>query len=318
MNLVEKELGLKPQGKIDWLASVSSPVTKAALRVAMMTDPSGETAQAVIAEYRRGVAEGLKAAKREEAHLKRSRDALTFMADLVSDKPKIGPAKASNMSKAMNGAFSYGPYAESLAIVKSSAAQAFLIQHDWAAIFDGTDLAGADFILPADQCCFEFSINGADVCVFLFSEDGEPRQMIPVWKTPHGWFMWESFTYDNGTWIGVKEDNYTDGFSVSLDRIIRASCIALDADVIEKETVKADPVENERREKRGVVPINDHVILKIRRRASSGNGGNYTGGKRRLHFRRGHWRRYAESKSWVRWCMVGDASLGFRDKDYAL
>lgn len=45
----------------------------------------------------------------------------------------------------------------------------------------------------------------------------------------------------------------------------------------------------------------------------SGNGS-----RKRLHFRRGHWRHYESMKTWIRWCLAGDPDLGFIDKHYTL
>lgn len=38
----------------------------------------------------------------------------------------------------------------------------------------------------------------------------------------------------------------------------------------------------------------------------------------RLHFVRGHWRRYANHKTWLKWFLRGDPDLGFIDKHYRL
>ena len=39
---------------------------------------------------------------------------------------------------------------------------------------------------------------------------------------------------------------------------------------------------------------------------------------KRLHFVRGHWRRYEEHKTWIRWRLRGDPDLGFIDKSYRI
>jgi len=319
-SVLERGLGLEksasPEERL--IDSIKNPQTKIAVRLALMQDPSGDVARRLIAEYRKGLAEGLKDAEAEEKHLKRAVHAIHSIIQCASKPFSIGPARASNMSRAISGAWARKERAGALAVVKSSAPQAFLIQHDWASIFDGTDLAGSEFVLPADQCCFEFSVNGMELCAFVFSEDGEPRHFVPVWKTPVGWYASESYAYSGGVWTDPAGADYDDAFFTGIDRIIRSACIALDADVIEKELVTADRAENERRERRGAHPINDHVILRIRRNHSGRGGGTATGARKRLHFRRGHWRRYPTAKTWIRWCMVGDPSLGFRDKDYAL
>ncbi len=319
-NLLERELGLTPAASpVDsLLGSIQNPETKLAARLAIMADPTGQTAQRFISEYRRGLQDGISEKVTEERYLSRVSEALQFILDNIKAPFSIGPARKSNAARAVNGAWARKERVGALAVVKHSAPLAFLIQHDWASIFDGTDLDGSEFVLPADQCCFELSVCGMDLCVFLFAEDGEPRQLALVWKTPVGWYLSESYAYNDGVWMDQTGEDCGGEFFDGIDRVIRCACIALDADVIEKVTVHADRAENQRRERRGVAPVNDHVILRIRRTTGGVNVGANTGQRKRLHFRRGHWRRYPTGKSWVRWCMVGDPSLGFRDKDYAL
>jgi hypothetical protein len=52
--------------------------------------------------------------------------------------------------------------------------------------------------------------------------------------------------------------------------------------------------------------------------AREDDGLQVPGPKRRLHFRRGHFRHFDGWKTWVNWCLVGDPDLGFVDKHYKL
>ena len=100
---------------------------------------------------------------------------------------------------------------------------------------------------------------------------------------------------------------------------IRAICIALDAEVAEHEVVRAPTKLNRKREKAGKVPIPDHYVVDLSRRHRISNSSTSgEGSKKRLHFRRGHWRHYDGFKTWVRWCLVGNPDLGFVSKDYSI
>lgn len=40
--------------------------------------------------------------------------------------------------------------------------------------------------------------------------------------------------------------------------------------------------------------------------------------RKRLHFRRSHWRHYVSHKTKIPWTLVGDPNLGFVEKEYRL
>lgn len=78
---------------------------------------------------------------------------------------------------------------------------------------------------------------------------------------------------------------------------------------------------NHQRERRGRLPLADyHVVMLAHRRRLEplprDPGAEVT--RKRLHFRRGHWRHYANHKTWIKWMLVGDPDLGFVDKEYRL
>jgi hypothetical protein len=100
---------------------------------------------------------------------------------------------------------------------------------------------------------------------------------------------------------------------------VKAICVALDAEVATSTVVRAPHKLNEKRIRDGKAPIVDYRVVDLSRRHRIANpSGLHEGGKKRLHFRRGHWRHYETTKTWVRWCLVGNPDLGFIQKHYSL
>jgi hypothetical protein len=102
---------------------------------------------------------------------------------------------------------------------------------------------------------------------------------------------------------------------------VRASCVGMDAKVIETEVVRAPEKLNKAWVKRGRAPLVDYHTLDLTRRRRSASTLPTESGTHatpRCHFRRGHWRHYANFKTWIRWTLVGDPDLGFVDKHYKL
>ncbi len=100
---------------------------------------------------------------------------------------------------------------------------------------------------------------------------------------------------------------------------IRALSIALDAEVAIKEVTRAPNKLNRVREKAERVPVPNHYVVSLAKRSRAApmavsHEGEH--GKRRLHFRRGHWRHFETHKTWIRWMLVGNPDLGFVDKEY--
>jgi hypothetical protein len=103
---------------------------------------------------------------------------------------------------------------------------------------------------------------------------------------------------------------------------IKACCIALDAEVAVTEPMRAPYKLNQAREKRGRPKLFDYNVVKLGSRTRSARFENEDPDRekirKRLHFRRGHWRHYESHKTWIRWTLVGDPDLGFIDKHYTL
>lgn len=97
--------------------------------------------------------------------------------------------------------------------------------------------------------------------------------------------------------------------------------MALDAEVATRTMQRVSEKVNRKRAEEGREPFFSYHVINLNRRYRAANpspGGGTVQGKRRLHFRRGHWRHYAEFKTWVRWTLVGNPELGFIDKEYRL
>lgn len=200
----------------------------------------------------------------------------------------------------------------------------FLIQHDWAGLLASADVDQGGYRLPFDYCCFEFDISGRRVCALIACENGEPYRMIPIIRATGGWLIPVSYSL-NGTSL-TAEYEHTDapepppGLAQVIMAHVRAVAITLDAEVVNSEVVRAPHKLNIARIKRGERPIYDHHVLTLNRRPrpTSLPAPGASGHHKRLHFRRGHWRHYPTHKTWIRWCLVGDPTLGFADKDYRL
>lgn len=186
-------------------------------------------------------------------------------------------------------------------------AHVFVVAHDWAAAF-GEAIGAMDdeVILPYQHCVFEFRVSGKTiVCVAMQPEGGE---IVAAWFIDNG-----------GRWCFVHADDDFHAFSFVWAQV-KAICVALDAEVATHDVVRAPAALNKKIERNGRCPVFDYHVVSLARRhrvALTGDG-EPTGQKKRLHFRRGHWRHYEGHKTWIRWMLVGDPSLGFIDKHYSL
>lgn len=186
----------------------------------------------------------------------------------------------------------------------------FVVKHDWAGAFANAEGMADEFKLPYDICAFEFRIGGRAVILAatdLLGVDG----LSTFIECGDYWYMPPP---------GAKGGECCDPAIRYLWTQLRAICIALDAEVATETVVRAPNKLNEKRVKAGKVPLVNHSVVDLARRHRVANplAGHGTGTKKRLHFRRGHWRHYEESKTWVRWCLVGNPDLGFISKEYSL
>lgn len=227
-----------------------------------------------------------------------------------------------------------------------SAASVFVVEHNWSAAFEkATDFAAGEFKLPDDICVFEFRFSGRTVVVTAFMDDDRASDallLMPAIRTKHGWIVngfvgvfpsgriaaWKGddgpMTGESGTgsFTAIPADDPLIRLIRLMADQIRAVSIALDAEVAQSTVVRAEHRSN--REPRAAVRLPSysyHVVSLARRSRAERAPIDPTAEpthRKRLHFRRGHWRHYQESKTWIRWCLVGDPDLGFVDKHYKL
>lgn len=185
-------------------------------------------------------------------------------------------------------------------------AHPFVVRHDWSAALQGAqDFDDGDWKLPYETCAFEFRLSGRNVIVIGWQMDGA-RGCIGFAESGDYWFT------------AGEEDKEHAAFKFAWDQA-RAICISLEANVSEHTVVRAPAALNAKREREGKVPLFDYSVVDLARRHRVKNPLAHSEcGKKRLHFRRGHWRHFAEFKTWVRWTLVGDPSLGFIDKQYRI
>lgn len=184
-------------------------------------------------------------------------------------------------------------------------AQTFVVKHDWAAAFSNAEGMADEFKLPYEVCAFEFRISGRNVIAILVEVDAT-RQFTAFVEAREYWY---------GFGISGKDEPVVS----FIWNEIRAICVALDAEVATHSVVRASVKLNDKRTKAGKIPLVDYRVVDLSRKHRITNPAHGDGGtKKRLHFRRGHWRHFEESKTWVKWCLVGDPDLGFISKHYSL
>lgn len=177
----------------------------------------------------------------------------------------------------------------------------FVVKHDWAGVLSDAEGISDDFQLPYDTCAFEFRIGGHTV---LAAFSGAINGLSIFVDTGNFWYI-PSNDIDIATFVWSQ---------------VRAICIVLDAEIATHSVIRAPNKLNEKRERAGKTPLADYHVIDLarRHRVANPSGGSGTGTRKRLHFRRGHWRHYETSKTWVKWCLVGNPDLGFIQKSYTL
>jgi hypothetical protein len=190
--------------------------------------------------------------------------------------------------------------------IASIHAHCFVIRHDWAAAFADTEVSVGDIVAPYEQCVFEFRYSGHTV-IGVWEQSDDARCAVIV-EFGDIWFAIGAIGMDHPL-IGMVRDQ------------IRAVCISLDADVATKELVRAPHKLNEKRIRKGEIPLSDYHIVDLAKRhriANPSAGGSEPSHHKRLHFVRGHWRHYEDSKTWIKWHLRGNPDLGFIQKHYQL
>lgn len=222
--------------------------------------------------------------------------------------------------------------------------QSFVVEHDWAAAFKGAgDFDQGDFPLPYDRTAFEFRVNGMRVIMMCGPGDEGVVGNMTIGINGRWYLNADRFSMVNGHIISVKLNEVIEPWAghagTFLNRLaeqIRAICIVLDAGVARRERIRPSQRLNEQRVARGKTPLRDYHVVSLARRPRTMQAEDHVvtpGTRKRLHFRRGHYRhfdtpggaiRYANqdgitvSKTWINWNLIGNPDLGFVDKHYKL
>lgn len=184
--------------------------------------------------------------------------------------------------------------------------QVFVVKHDWAAAFEGAVGLQDEFKLPYELCAFEFRVTGHTI-VLLAKPSAYGVDFLVIYEGMHG--VWMTF-----------REQATQDLANYLIKQVRAICIALEAEVADTSIVAAASKLNRKRLDSGKPLIRDfHVVdLSKKSRRSARLESSPTGRRVRMHFRRGHWRHYEKSSTWINWMLVGNPDLGFIEKHYKI
>lgn len=202
----------------------------------------------------------------------------------------------------------------------------FIVNKSYHSFIENKDeLNGADWVLPYEECCFEFHLkaNGKYIYFIVFAADRSDigkvfatfinyrRGKEDIWCAigGHG---------EDGRRITNQDYEAFPLFDV-LIREIRGISILLDAGVVVREQRRVAARLNDQSRKSVALPEYEFHVLKLRQSVRYEGAEIVNDEKRRsprLHLRRGHWRRVGSYKTWVRWSVVGDARLGMISKTY--
>lgn len=217
--------------------------------------------------------------------------------------------------------------------------QSFVVEHDWAKAFEGTEgfSDDGDIRLPFDFTCFEFKITGLRVLVFIAMGEGGKQMGFIANGINRQWYVTGTmFRFINGRLIDDSTDSdLIQGFLAALSNQIRAVCIMLDAKVAYGDRQSAGEGLNRKRAREGRTAIKPYHVVKLNRKRwrSNRQDSEPTGARRACHWRRAHWRHFNSpggqvkyhdengilvSKTRIEWMLVGDPDLGFVDKHYSL
>lgn len=205
----------------------------------------------------------------------------------------------------------------------------FRVEHDWfKAIRKADEFENGSFRLPFEACIFEFQVSRKPVVAMCLNvgadaADNEIVMQIAV-ESFFGWFLSHNlYRHAGGKWevlqsgASIKEDKLEHLVEL-VGNQIRAACIALDAEVATTMLVR-QPYVGATKDAAEQPEYEFYTIsIASRARPEALQTHGTAKGTRRLHFRRGHWRHFATSKTWVRWCLVGNPEIGFIDKQYRL
>jgi hypothetical protein len=171
----------------------------------------------------------------------------------------------------------------------------------------------SQFKLPYPACFFDFVVSGVKMTLVAV----QMQDCMPVAAL---------FVEKDGDWFAHQHHSpttkYEDSTFCKLWRQVISICIMLEAKVVATSTVGGSKKINDARRKVGKLPLPTYRVVNLSRRLADekkGEASEYKG-VRRLHFRRGHWRKYEQlpEPKWIEWMLVGNPDLGFIDKHYRL
>jgi hypothetical protein len=271
--------------------------------------PLREAMPEVMAGSKKHVAEVKAEIEADEKALRILREASEWANTGVARLERNDTSRAHRLEEAMrsgNIAVTSGDRFTPAGAEEFSMAHIFVVQHDWAAALGpAIEAEGGDFSLPFDMCAFEFMINGRCVIAWVLQAPGSGPQAVPFVETPSGWFC--------GGERGADDESFRFAW-----RQIIAICVALDAEVATHEVVRAPVALNKKRERNGKPPLKDFHVVDLSRRHRVAGPATGSHKSPRLHFRRGHWRHYADHKTWIKWMLVGNPDLGFVETQYRM
>lgn len=190
--------------------------------------------------------------------------------------------------------------------------QPFILKHDWLSLlgagFDPWDVQN-DFRIPFPMTAFEFLVDGRAVILLCIQKEGDPICMTAVVKWGDAW-LFPALANESAEDYPVIQKCWDQ---------VRAACVAMDVGVaIIREEPSPDRL-NAKRLRSGQAPIPSLRVVDIaaKHKRTSSKGACEVS-KKRLHFRRGHWRHLDDHKTWIKWMLVGDPSLGFVEHHYKL
>lgn len=195
-------------------------------------------------------------------------------------------------------------------------AETLVIEHDWASAFNGANIENATIRLPYDVCAFEFKFAGQAVIAFAIQADTD-IVFCPAVCCGDLWVMTDFVLPLDFDGCDARTDGMIE-LLAALAEQIKAACIALDAEVAEASTVREAHSGSGNGSSQ---PLKAHHVVSLanrRARLAPLSSGDGTGRRKRLHFRRGHWRHFEAHKTWIKWMLVGDPDLGFVEKEYRL
>lgn len=187
----------------------------------------------------------------------------------------------------------------------------FILRHDWLALlgpgFDPWDVQN-DFRIPFPITAFEFLADGRPVTLVCLQPEGEPIAMTAIVKCGDSWLF-----------PGVPDETADYPIIQACWDQVRAACVAMDLGLAVASEQPAPERLNAKRQRSGKDPIPTLRVIDIAHKHVRSDGDKQGAGHKRLHFRRGHWRHFDDGhKTWIKWMLVGDPSLGFVEHQYKL